>query len=290
MSDTEKSLAIERDLDNRLKELKCLFRMSELVDYFGYDLEKIVRGIAEIMPESWQYPESTVVSIHLTPHTFESPGFEVTEWMQRAKIKLNGEAAGTITVCYTEEREQRYEGPFLKEERLLLNAVAERLGRIAERIKAKEQLLIEEEALKHKNIAMKEVLTQAKQEKKELAQRIRKNMETIVLPLLDSIEQDFLNTRHEHSLKLLRSNLEEITDPLTSRLSSSFERLSPKEIQICNMIKQGFTTKDIALMKNLSSSTINRHRENIRRKLELKNKSINLIRYLQDNMEESSLD
>lgn len=272
---------IEVKLKERLKELKCLFRISELVDYFEDDLESILGGIVEILPQSLQYPENTTVAIKLDNKIYKTDGFHETPWRQDARIKFNNTYIGEVVVCYLEIRPSEYEGPFLKEERLLLNAVAERIGRITERIRAKERLQIEEKALRNKNIAMAEILNQVKSENREVAKRIQSNIDNIVLPILEGLEQELKNTSYETNLKLLKQNLSEIASPLYSSLTREFNTLSPKELQICNMISRGYSSKEIAGLEHISPATVNRHRENIRKKLDLTNRNINLERYLQ---------
>ncbi len=272
-------------LQERLKELKCLFRISELVDYFGDDLDSILEGIVEILPESWQYPDITTVAVRVNNKVYRTEGFRETRWRLDAKIKCSSTSEGGLTVCYSESRPMEYEGPFLKEERLLLNAVAERSGRIMERIHAKEMLEIEKKALRNKNIAMAEILNQVRSENREVARRIQANIDNIVMPILESLGQDLENTSCEETIRLLKQNLQEIASPLYSSLTREFNTLSPKELQICNMISKGYSSKEIARLEHISPATVNRHRENIRHKLELTNRGINLERYLQTYLE-----
>jgi len=78
----------------------------------------------------------------------------------------------------------------------------------------------------------------------------------------------------------LESNLNDITSPLIRRLSFKYLNLTPKEIQVANLVKQGRTTKEIAELLNLAKKTIDFHRENIRKKLEINNKKANLRSHL----------
>ena len=83
---------------------------------------------------------------------------------------------------------------------------------------------------------------------------------------------------------MLRKNLEDITSQFIRRLSNSYHSLTPMEITICNMIQNGMRTKEIAQIRGVSMATINRHRENIRRKLKITNDDVNLATYLQSSM------
>lgn len=82
-------------------------------------------------------------------------------------------------------------------------------------------------------------------------------------------------------VELLRTNLEEIASPFVNRLSNTYFSLSPTEISICNMIRSGLRTKEIARMRGVTAATIDRHREHIRRKLKITNSEVNLMTYLQ---------
>jgi DNA-binding CsgD family transcriptional regulator len=85
-------------------------------------------------------------------------------------------------------------------------------------------------------------------------------------------------------LEILQSNLEEITSPFINQLSLSYQAMTPTEIAICNMIRNGMRTKEIAETRGVSEATINRHREKIRRKLKITNQDVNLATFLQSSM------
>jgi DNA-binding CsgD family transcriptional regulator len=81
-------------------------------------------------------------------------------------------------------------------------------------------------------------------------------------------------------VNIVESNLKDIMSPFARSLSSKYLGLTPSEIQVANLIKQGKTTKDIAELMNLSPRTIEFHRDNIRNKLDIKNKKVNLRTHL----------
>ena len=128
------------ELEVRIKELNCLFGMADLVQESGGSLESILQGTADIVASSWQFPDITRARITMEGKEFRSPDFTESVWKQTREITVHGDQIGSVEVFYIEERPQRYEGPFLREERKLLNAVAERLGRIIELIRAEEAL------------------------------------------------------------------------------------------------------------------------------------------------------
>ena len=136
----------KEDLAKRLKELDCFYQISRLRERPGITLEEILQGVADLIPASLQHPEVTCARIFLGYQEFRTKNFRQTPWKQSCDINVQGEWAGTLEVCYL-ERPPSDEYPFLKEENFLLNAVAERLGRIAEREQAEEALRLESENL-----------------------------------------------------------------------------------------------------------------------------------------------
>ncbi|HEB31043.1 MAG TPA: GAF domain-containing protein, partial [Spirochaetes bacterium] len=140
-----------RDLGERVKELNCLYGISNLVEKQGVPLKEILQGTVDLVPASWQYPGITCARIVLENKDFKTSNFNETSWKQSADIIMHDEKAGAIEVFYLDEKPEIFEGPFLKEERDLINAVAERLGRVVERKqvevlleKSQEELIINE--------------------------------------------------------------------------------------------------------------------------------------------------
>lgn len=123
-------------LRERIKELNCLYGISKLVENSGAGHESIYQGTANLISVSWQYPESACARITVKEKVFETDDFQETRWMQRADIKQYGLKVGAVEVYYLEEKPDSDEGPFLKEERTLINAIAERLGHVLERLLA----------------------------------------------------------------------------------------------------------------------------------------------------------
>jgi PAS domain S-box-containing protein len=135
--------AVERlmgDLRERIKELNCLYGISKLVETSGISLDQILQGTADLLPPAWRYPETACARIVLEDQEFKTENFRETPWRQVCDIKLRGERIGSVEACYLEERPESDEGPFSKEERSLINAVAERLGRTVQRKRTEEAL------------------------------------------------------------------------------------------------------------------------------------------------------
>lgn len=128
------------DLEKRTRELDCLYGLSRLVATLGISLEQIAQGFADLLPPAWQYPEIACARITLEDREFKTKSFRRTRWRQVSDIKLHGERVGSVEICYLEEKPESDEGPFLRQERDLIDAVAERLGRITQRKRAEQAL------------------------------------------------------------------------------------------------------------------------------------------------------
>ena len=122
-----------RELNERVKELNCLYGISNLVEKPGISLDEVIQGSVDLIPPSWHYPEITCSRIILENKEYKTENFKETVWKQSKEIFVHGNLAGIVEVCYLEEKVALDEGPFLKEERALINAIAGRLGRIIER-------------------------------------------------------------------------------------------------------------------------------------------------------------
>jgi len=127
-------------LGERVKELNCLYAMSSLVEKHKGSLEGILQGTVEIVPSAWQYPEIAAARITVGEHTYATANYREIPWKQSADILVKGEKEGTLDVVYLEERPQCGEGPFLKEERSLINSIAKRIGETVERRLAEDAL------------------------------------------------------------------------------------------------------------------------------------------------------
>lgn len=118
-----------RALHERAKELQCLYRVDELLGRGGLPLAEVLQGVIQAIPPAWQYPGVCRARMTVGDVVVQSPDFQPTPWMQRADIVVEGAPAGTVEVYYIRETVNADEGPFLKEERKLLDAIAERVGR-----------------------------------------------------------------------------------------------------------------------------------------------------------------
>ena len=142
-----------------------------------------------------------------------------------------------------------------------------------------EQLDIERRALESKNIALREVLAQIEAEKEQLKQQFATNVEEAILPTLIRLKESSPPAQRRN-FELLETELREVSSPFLNKIKNQFSKLSPRELEVCRLIKNGLTSKEIAESLNLSPATVQKHRELIRRKLGLVNDGVNLQSFL----------
>ncbi len=130
----------EHDLQERIKELSCLYRLTDLVETPNITLVELFQRAVGIIAASWRYPEVAWARIIVNGQESRTANYRDSAWIQRGDIKVHGRPAGRVEVGYLEQRPEADEGPFLKEERHLIEAVAARFGRIIERVTASEAL------------------------------------------------------------------------------------------------------------------------------------------------------
>jgi len=140
---------------------------------------------------------------------------------------MYNEPMGEVAILYLEERPAADEGPFLREERALLDALAERIGSAAMRISAElelqesnRQLRLERKALQESNVALRAVLARIEEEKKEIYIDVQENVDKVLLPILHELAFHLPKTKRQYA-EILRNNLEDITSPFVSDLSKN---------------------------------------------------------------------
>ncbi len=138
------------------------------------------------------------------------------------------------------------------------------------------QLDLKTERLIETNVALKILLEKREEDKKELEKEVMFNVEKFIYPYLGKLKGRCNENCQIDFVKIIQSNLNELTSSFAHTHKNYLSNLTPAQLQIANLIKQGLTTKEIASLLNLSPSTIACHRQEIRKKLALTNKKINL--------------
>jgi len=152
--------------------------------------------------------------------------------------------------------------------------------RTAELRTANESLEIQTKNLEEVNTALRVLLNKRDQDKIEFEEKVLYNVKELIFPYLDKLDNTTVDDTQRAFLGILESNLNDIISSFSRNLSQDHIGLTPSEIEVANLIRQGKTTKQIAFLFTLSSRTIETHRRNIRKKLGLENAKINLSTYL----------
>ncbi|WP_457550998.1 LuxR C-terminal-related transcriptional regulator [Desulfobacula sp.] len=135
-------------------------------------------------------------------------------------------------------------------------------------------------SLEEANIALKVILRQMEQKGKTDKENFLINIKQSIIPYLKQLGETDISNGQQVLLDRLEMNINQITSPLISKLSSKYLNLTPMEIKVATLVKDGVVNKEIAQILNVSLNTITSHRYKIRTKLDLKNKNINLRSYL----------
>jgi DNA-binding NarL/FixJ family response regulator len=214
-------------------------------------------------------------------HEFEYDGISPHGHYCVPIISGREKVVGVITL-YLKEGHCRNQ----REENFLI-AVANSVAGVIELKTTQRYLKEREEELQAKSLDLEEVnaalrvlLKKRDEDKIELEQKVFFNIEKLVKPYLLKMKSTELNSRQESYLTLMESNLDDISSPLTRRLTYKFRNLTASEFQVANLVLDGKRTKEIAMLLNVSDKTIEVHRKNIRKKLGLTNKKTYLRSYL----------
>jgi len=277
-----------RALSERIKELHCLYDISRLFNQRPLRLEGLLKKIAKIIPNAWQFPERTCAKISYGGREYRSRNYLPGSISLTEAIELKKRKGGFVEVAYLDDGSHDSRTVFLEDERKLLKAIAGLLGSIIEKKEAEmslkrttDELSKQTVELENKNIALREIVSQIGLEKKALQDQLRLNIELTVLPLLNKMQNPNVPPESRQSyLRVVQQNLEDITSSFTRKVIEDRVRLSPRELEICNLIKNGLSNKEIAALLQISLLTVERHRHNVRKKLRIDNKKINLAIFL----------
>ncbi len=147
-------------------------------------------------------------------------------------------------------------------------------------VETEKALRTEMEKRKEANISMRVLLDQYREARQEVEQQITAQLKKLVFPYLDFLDQAVRQEEARECLKIINSHLASITDPFAKKLSDPLLGLTPREILVADLVRQGKSSETIAQTLNLSKRTIDAYRISLRKKLSLTNKKVNLREYL----------
>ena len=142
---------------------------------------------------------------------------------------------------------------------------------------SKQELVEQARALEEKNAALRELIAHIELDKKDLKDRITANIEQVLLPSLEKIQ---VSNSRDTFIEQHRRALEDLTSSFGRRIADSRMKLTPREVEVCNFVKSGLISKEIAGLLKIAVHTVEKHRRTARNKLDLANKGINLRTYL----------
>ena len=274
---------------------------------FGFSSEDVFGKTIDFVPaDSWPETKDAIQNmlsgkkIHLFETQRQTKNGRVLDVQISSTLYRNqaGKPVGNIVILRDISAQKKAEKVLKEYQDHLEELVAERTAELAktnrqleqeieERKRAEEALRkreVELEAQSHHlaevNTALKVLLTQREDDKKELGENVLSNVKELISPYLERLKKSRLTTNQKTLLNILDSNLSNMISPFISKLSSKYFNLTPMEVRVANLVKEGKTNKEIAELLCISKNTVLFHRYNIRCKLGLKNKKINLRSHL----------
>ena len=169
---------------------------------------------------------------------------------------------------------------YLQIQKHLETANQELLGEVESRKRVEMALASRTEHLKEVNAALRVLVQKREEDRKLMENRVLDNVKTRVMPHLVKRKKTKLNEKVKSNLLVLESALKDVVSPFVNTLSTRYLSLTPTEIQVATLIREGSRTKEIAYMMDVSPSTIDTHRNNVRKKLGIVNKGENLRTHL----------
>lgn len=139
-SETEELGLVSHRLRERIKELNCLYNISSFRDATDFSLDAVLQSVIDFIPPAIQHPEITCARLIFGGYEIKTKNFRDTKWKISREIAVTDKWIGTLEVCYLEEKAELEEGPFLKEAKNLINAVAENIVKIIEREEAEDAI------------------------------------------------------------------------------------------------------------------------------------------------------
>jgi len=157
-----------KQLKERVKELNCLYGLTKIVRDRTLSFDKVLKKTIDLIPSSWQHSSITCARIRLEDQTFQTNNFKETIWKQQSPIIVDDVTIGYLEVFYLKKKPEQDEGPFLKEERSLLDAIAELLGKYIDEYRIKQELEEQKRKLSHvEQFIKKEESIEEKEKKQE---------------------------------------------------------------------------------------------------------------------------
>jgi DNA-binding CsgD family transcriptional regulator len=203
-----------------------------------------------------------VIRSELAEFLFDYPCHTDDEkhWYYMRAIRMDGPGPVRIVVSHEEITELKLAEEALK--------------------KSREELSRQKQSLEETNVALKVLLKQRDADRIELEKRVLSNIKDAVLPYVEKLKNAPLKSRYQTLVEIIDTQLNDIISPLLQNIANAKILLTPQEMQVASLVKNGKTSKEIADILNVSETTANFHRRNLRIKFGLRNQKTNLRSYL----------
>jgi signal transduction histidine kinase len=195
---------LARNLHERVKELNCLYEISRLIENVNLSQDEFLQSVVNFVPPAWQFPEITCARIKFDDREFVTTNFKKTKYVQSQIITVEGERSGKIEVYYLKDTCLFDEGPFLKEERNLLNVIAERIGHNIEHKNAVNRVKL----LYNREKELREKLQAEMDDRVDFTRKLIHELKTPLTSLIATSHLLFDETRDQRTGKLAKFVLE----------------------------------------------------------------------------------
>ena len=209
------------------------------------------------------------------------------EWDQRMKGKKGVREQSTYRIITSQGKirwvEQYARSTMFENQPALLSALVDITDRVeteAALLKQEKELKLQAKKLEEANVGLKVLIQHRDDEKMAMRDHMLNTLDKLVLPFVAKLKNTRLDGEQEAYVEIVAANLAEVTSPLASKLSSRLVGLTPTELEVATLIKGGKTNDEIGELLHISDNSVKFHRKNIRAKLGLKQKKINLRSYL----------
>ncbi len=276
--------------------------LAEILSLAGYDVVKVLYSVEEALEWAGKLRPELILMDILFPGGMDgitgarnikkAHGIPVMFFTGQSGIEMVEMAKDLEPVGYVVK--PFHEAQVTSNVRLAFNQIKineelqEARDRLEERVRERTESLAEANArleetathLEEANTALRVLLRKSDQDKVEFEEKILANVKLLIEPHLESLKNSGPKAGQKEHLQMLESSLKEITSPFSQRLTSKYVGLTPGELEVAHLVKEGRRTKDIARILNLSDKTIEDYRKQLRTKLGIKNKRVNLRTHL----------
>ncbi len=261
-------LIIYLDLDGRVSDVN-----GRIEDILGYTREEMI-GVdiyrtgffgtfteedLSMFNELREYAIAGGPPVLLDVESIHKDGHRVYLEINPRVVKKEGQIKGELAIIRDITKRKEDENNLRKHREKLEEMVKERTANL-------------EEA----NAALKVLLKRREEDQKELEEKVLFNIKELVLPYVDKLKDTKIDNRQQAYMDILESNLRDIVSPYVHGIASRFLNLTPTEIQVANLIIEGRSSKEIAEILGVSKRTVDSHRRNVRDKMGIVNKKVNL--------------